>query len=199
MERQLLVAQLPVLLEQSAAQHRLAGQSLPSGSLDADSTQVPRDQAEHVAIVVQPLRHRFQLTADLVRSEKIEYAGLDGAFLAHCRLRRWQDLESVVPSKIPETAGPRSPKAAICQIRSIGCCLWTETRLANDAIDARPFSVGAICSPYECRQHCHSPLSAMAAIMMLVQCGKPMCHLISVRDRRLATVLTTASSGTPSR
>ncbi|MER9587173.1 hypothetical protein, partial [Mesorhizobium sp. M0276] len=26
----------------------------------------------------------------LVRGKKIEYAGLDGAFLAHCRLRRLQ-------------------------------------------------------------------------------------------------------------
>ena len=38
-------------------------------------------------MLVQPVRHGFQLTADLVSGEKIEYAGLDGAFLAHCRLR----------------------------------------------------------------------------------------------------------------
>nr|AFJ91415.1 ISRm17 transposase [Sinorhizobium meliloti] len=31
---------------------------------------------------VQPLRHRLQLTTDLVLGEKIEYAALDGAFLA---------------------------------------------------------------------------------------------------------------------
>jgi hypothetical protein len=30
-----------------------------------------------------------------VCGESIEYTGLDGAFLAHCRLRRWQALESV--------------------------------------------------------------------------------------------------------
>ena len=41
-------------------------------------------------MLIQPLRHRLQLAADLVPGEKIEYAGLDGAFLAHCRLRRWQ-------------------------------------------------------------------------------------------------------------
>jgi hypothetical protein len=41
-------------------------------------------------MLVQPLRHRFQFVTDLVSSEKIEYAGLDGAFLAHCRLRRLQ-------------------------------------------------------------------------------------------------------------
>ena len=36
---------------------------------------------------VQPLRHRLQLTNDLVLGEKIEYAALDGAFLAHWRVR----------------------------------------------------------------------------------------------------------------
>ena len=37
---------------------------------------------------------RLQLAADLVRGAKIECAGLGGAFSAHCRLRRWQNLES---------------------------------------------------------------------------------------------------------
>jgi fatty-acyl-CoA synthase len=32
----------------------------------------------------------LQLAADLVPGEQIEYAGLDGAFLAHCQLRRWR-------------------------------------------------------------------------------------------------------------
>jgi len=36
-------------------------------------------------MLVQPLRHRFQLAADLVIGEEIEYADLDGAFLTHCR------------------------------------------------------------------------------------------------------------------
>ncbi|AJD43596.1 hypothetical protein RGR602_PB00056 (plasmid) [Rhizobium gallicum bv. gallicum R602sp] len=39
-------------------------------------------------MLIQPLRHGFQFTADLVSGKKIEYTGLDGAFLAHCRLRR---------------------------------------------------------------------------------------------------------------
>ena len=90
MERQLLVAQLPVLLEQRAAQHRFGRQALPSGGLDADPNQIARHQAKQIAMLIQPLRHRLQLVADLVRGENIEYAGLDGAFLAHCRLRRWQ-------------------------------------------------------------------------------------------------------------
>lgn len=37
---------------------------------------------------VQPLRHGFQLAADLVPGEKIEYIGRDGESLAYCRLRR---------------------------------------------------------------------------------------------------------------
>jgi hypothetical protein len=34
----------------------------------------------------------FEFAADLVPSEHIEYAGLDGAFWAHGRLPRWQVL-----------------------------------------------------------------------------------------------------------
>jgi hypothetical protein len=49
--------------------------------------QVCRDQAGQFAVVVEPCGHRLQLTADLVSGEQIEYAGLDRAFLAHCRLR----------------------------------------------------------------------------------------------------------------
>ena len=90
MEGQLLVAQLPVLLEDRAAQYGFGWQTLPSGRLDAAPTQVSRHHGKQIAMLIQPLRHRLQLAADLVRGEKIEYAGLDGAFLAHCRLRRWQ-------------------------------------------------------------------------------------------------------------
>ena len=85
MERQLFVTQLTVLLEQGAAQHRFGRQAFPSGRLDPVPTKVCRHQAEQVAMLVEPLRHRFQLTADLVRGENIEYTGLDGAYLAHCR------------------------------------------------------------------------------------------------------------------
>jgi hypothetical protein len=87
MERQLLIAQLAVLLEQAAAQHRLRRQALPPGRLHPVPTQVRRDQAGQFAVVIEPCRHRLQLTADLVPGKEIEYAGLDRAFLAHCRLR----------------------------------------------------------------------------------------------------------------
>jgi len=73
MKRQLLVAQLAVLLEQRAAQHRLRRQALTPGRLDAVPAKVRRDQAEQRAVVVQPRRHRLELTADLVSGETIEY------------------------------------------------------------------------------------------------------------------------------
>ena len=92
MEGQFLIAQLPVLLEQRAAQHRFGRQALPSGRLDANPPQIASRQAKQITMRIQPSRHRLQLTTDLVRGEKIEYAHLDGAFWAHCRLRRWQDL-----------------------------------------------------------------------------------------------------------
>jgi hypothetical protein len=97
-EGQLLIAELPILLEQRTAQHARRRQALLPGRLDPVSAQVPCDQAKQPAVVVQPLRHRLELTADLVPGEPIEEAGLDRAFLAHCRLRRWQGcaLTSVV-------------------------------------------------------------------------------------------------------
>ena len=90
MECQFLVAQLPVLLEDRAAQYRFGRQTLPSGGFDANPDQIAGHQAKQFAMLVQPSRHRLQLAADLVCGEDIEYAGLDGAFLAQCRLRRWQ-------------------------------------------------------------------------------------------------------------
>jgi hypothetical protein len=87
MERQLLIAQLTVLLEHGAAQHRLRRQPLAPGCLHLMPAQVRRDQAGQLVVRVEPCRHRLQLTADLVSCEAIEYAGLDRAFLAHRRLR----------------------------------------------------------------------------------------------------------------
>jgi hypothetical protein len=86
-ERQFPVAQLPILFEQRAAQHRFGGQALPSSRFNAAPTQVSRHQAKQIAMLIQPLRHRLQLAADLVRGEKIEY-GLDGAFLPN--LNSWR-------------------------------------------------------------------------------------------------------------
>jgi hypothetical protein len=90
MKRQLLIAQLAMLFEKSAAQDRLGRQTLSPGLLSALSAQILGHQREELAMLVQPLRHRLQLAADLVLGEEIEYAGLDGAFLTHCRLRRWR-------------------------------------------------------------------------------------------------------------
>ena len=90
MERQLLIAQLPMLLEHRTAQHALRRQAVAARLLDPAPAQVRRHQAEQLAVLVQPHRHRLELAADLVPREQIEYAGLDRAFLAHCRLRRWR-------------------------------------------------------------------------------------------------------------
>jgi hypothetical protein len=114
MERQLLIAQLAVLLEQGAAQHALRRQAVAAGLLDPVPAQVRRDQAGQLTVVIEPRRHRPQLTADLVSGKQIEYAGLDRAFLAHCRLRRWGlcfGISGLTPS-LPEAAGDRPRKNA---------------------------------------------------------------------------------------
>jgi hypothetical protein len=85
---QLFVAQLPLLLEQCTAQHRLRRQASASGLAQSVATQIARHQAHQRALPIQPLRDRLQLAADLVPGKDLEYRGLDGAFLTHCRLRR---------------------------------------------------------------------------------------------------------------
>ena len=72
MKRQLLVAQLAMLLEKPATQDRLRRQTLSSGLLNALSAQILRRQPDQLAMLVQPLRHRLQLAADLVLGEEIE-------------------------------------------------------------------------------------------------------------------------------
>lgn len=42
---------------------------LPAGFLETVPMQVPRYQAQKIAMLVQPLRHRFQFSADLVFGE----------------------------------------------------------------------------------------------------------------------------------
>ena len=69
MEGQFLVTELAVLFEQRAAQHGLCRQALPPGFLNPVPAQIPRHQAQKIAILVQPLRHGFQFTADLVFGE----------------------------------------------------------------------------------------------------------------------------------
>ncbi|MDR6817043.1 hypothetical protein J2X76_002216 [Neorhizobium sp. 2083] len=88
MEGQFLVTQLVMLLEQRAAQHSLGWWPLAAGLSETMPAQVPRHQPEQIAMLIQPFRHLLQFTTDLVFGEKIKYAGLDGAFLAHCRFRR---------------------------------------------------------------------------------------------------------------
>ena len=92
MKRQLLIAQLAMLLEKRAAQDRLGRQAFSSGLLNAVSAQILRRQPDELAMLVEPLLHRLQLTPDLVIGEEIEYADLDGAFLTHCRAPAVTDL-----------------------------------------------------------------------------------------------------------
>ena len=72
MKRQFLVAQLAMLLEYRAAQDRLGRQAFSPGFLDAVSAQILRRQSDELAMLIQPLRHRLQLAADLVIGEEIE-------------------------------------------------------------------------------------------------------------------------------
>ena len=72
MKRQLLVAQLAMLLEKRAAQDQLGRPTLSPGLLDAVTAQILRRQPDELAMLVQLLRHGFQLAADLVPGEEIE-------------------------------------------------------------------------------------------------------------------------------
>ena len=72
MKRQLLIAQLAMLLEKRAAQDRLGRQTLSPGLPDAVSAQILGRQPDQFAMLVQPLRHRFQLAADLVSGKEIK-------------------------------------------------------------------------------------------------------------------------------
>ena len=86
MKRQLLVAQLAILLEQRAAQHGLRRQTVAARLLHAVPTQIAHHQAQQRTVLVEPLRSGFQLAADLVFREDVKYSGLDDAFLTHCRV-----------------------------------------------------------------------------------------------------------------
>ena len=88
MKSQFLVTELPLLLQQRAAQHRFRRQPPPPGLAQTFAPQIARHQAYQDALPIQPARDGLQLTADLVSGKDLEYRGLDGAFLTHCRLRR---------------------------------------------------------------------------------------------------------------
>src|SRR5271170_6114622 len=82
-------------------------------------------------MLVQPERHSLQLAADLVLGEEIEYAGLDGAFLTHCRLRRWRFClwnQWLDPRAYPKPPGHALVRSAILQMISKAWRLWTGTR-----------------------------------------------------------------------
>ena len=73
MKGQLLVAQLPVLLEQRAAQHRFRWQAMASGLLEPLPAQIADHQSQQRAVLVEPLRDALQLAANLVFRENLKY------------------------------------------------------------------------------------------------------------------------------
>src|SRR3984893_10480604 len=79
MGSQLLVPQLPLLLEQRTAQHTLRRHSSPPALAHPLAAQIARHQTYQPALAIQPLRDRLQLAADLVPRKHFEYSGLDGA------------------------------------------------------------------------------------------------------------------------
>ena len=87
MKGQLFVTQLALLLGQCTAQHTFRRQPPPASLAHPLATEIACHQADQRRLPVQPLRHCLQLAADLVLRKHLEYSGLDGAFLTHCRLR----------------------------------------------------------------------------------------------------------------
>ena len=88
MKSQFLVTELSLLLQERAAQHRFRRQPPPPGLAHTLTPQIARYQAHQRALAIQPTRDCLQLAANLVSGKDLEYRGLDGAFLTHCRLRR---------------------------------------------------------------------------------------------------------------
>ena len=69
MNRQLLIAQLAMLLEKRARK-TTRPQPLSPGLLSAMSAQILGCEPDQLAMLVQPLRHRLQLAADFVPAKK---------------------------------------------------------------------------------------------------------------------------------
>jgi hypothetical protein len=112
---QFLVAELALLLQDRAAQHRFRRQPAPPGLVQPFAPQVTRHQAHQDALPIKPVRDHLQLAAHLVSGKDLEYRRLDGAFLTHCRLRRCGlrfGINDMIRS-LPETAGPYLNKYAI--------------------------------------------------------------------------------------
>lgn len=81
-ERQLVIAQLPMLLEHSAAQHRLRRQPAAPGRLQAPLAQVVHHRRQHAPMGIEPLRHRLQLAPQFMIEKHFVYSDLGRAFLA---------------------------------------------------------------------------------------------------------------------
>jgi hypothetical protein len=62
--------------------------ALAADIIAALATQIAGHEAHQRVLPIQPVRDRLQLAADLVPGKDLEYSGLDGTFLTHCRLRR---------------------------------------------------------------------------------------------------------------
>ena len=88
MKGQLVITELALLLEQRTAQYGFHRQPLSPGRAQPLAPQIACNQAQERALPIQPVRNRLQLAPDLVSGKDLEYRGLDGAFLTHCRLRR---------------------------------------------------------------------------------------------------------------
>ena len=59
MERQLVVTQLPVLLEKRTAQHRFRRQAMPAGLLHPAAPQILCHQPRERWMLIQPAGHRL--------------------------------------------------------------------------------------------------------------------------------------------
>src|SRR5208337_2617682 len=111
-------------------QGRLGRQALSPGLLDAMPAQIVRHQPDQLAMLVEPLRHPFQLATDLVIGEEIEYAGLDGAFLTHCRAPAVavSPLESVTASMAQTQHGRSRGPGDAYQSRSQPAAIYGDKR-----------------------------------------------------------------------
>ena len=63
---------MPTMLEKRAAQGRLGRQAFSPGLCNAAAAQILGRQPDELAMLVQPLRHRLQLAANLVIGKEIE-------------------------------------------------------------------------------------------------------------------------------
>ena len=109
MERQFLVAQLAILLEQGTTQDRLGRQALPSGGLDGAAAQIARDQAKQNRCLSSHCDIVFSsrpISCPVKRSNRLAWTC---AMSTHCRLRRVAQtlgISGMIPT-LPETATAR--------------------------------------------------------------------------------------------